>query len=388
MVVSAIDGDLILDVLKDLVGTNSVNPDVGKGPGESALSNFLYDRLSSIPRLEVVKQPVAGNRSNVVATLRGLGGGRSLMLNGHMDTVGVEGMTIDPFKPFIEDERLHGRGACDMKGGIAAMVGAAKALAESPSKLRGDVVFTFVADEEHLSIGVEKLVEKYSANSAIVGEPSEMRLATAHKGFVWIEIEFKGKAAHGSVPEKGIDAISHAARLVDRLGEIQGTLNAHSHPLLGPPKIHSSTVEGGSGWSIVPNRCVLRLERRTVPGENGDKAVKEIQAVLDALKRQDPSFNATACKVFERLPLETSPTEPIVKAMQQVLGERAAMNASVVGVPYWTDGAVLANTGRIPTCIFGPGDIRVAHSPDEYVKIDDVFQAAEVYLGVAQRFSA
>jgi len=388
MAVSAIDHGLVLDVLKNLVATNSVNPDVGKGPGESALSDLLYDRLSSIPSLDVVKQSVVGNRSNVIAILRGTGGGRSLLLNGHMDTVGVEGMTIDPFKPFIEDGLLHGRGACDMKGGIAAMVGAAKALAESRSRLRGDVIFTFVVDEEHLSIGIEKLVEKYSADSAIVGEPTEMRIATAHKGFVWIEVEFKGKAAHGSVPEQGIDAISHAARLVDRLRELQLSLNPHAHRLLGPPKIHTSTIEGGTNWSIIPNRCVLRMERRTIPGESGEKVVKEVQGVLDALKKQDANINATVRTILNRPPLETVSTEPIVNTVQQVLGESAGTNVSVVGVPYWTDGAVLANMGRIPTCIFGPGDIRVAHSPDEYVKVDDVLQAAQVYRGIAQRFSA
>jgi len=163
-----IDRALVTQVLKDLVATNSVNPNVGKGPGESALSNLLFDKLSSIGRLDVLKQHVAGDRSNVIAILRGTGGGRSLMLNGHMDTVGVEGMTIEPFRPYVENSLLHGRGSCDMKGAIAAMIGAAKSLANLEVGLRGDVIFSFVVDEEHMSIGIEKLVQGYKADAAIV----------------------------------------------------------------------------------------------------------------------------------------------------------------------------------------------------------------------------
>jgi len=383
-----IDRSFVVEVLKELVATNSVNPDVGKGPGEAALSNLLFDRLTSITPLDVLKQPVANERSNVIAILRGAGGGRSLMLNGHMDTVGVEGMVIEPFRPFVESGLLHGRGACDMKGAIAAMIGAAKSLADSKSKLRGDVIFSFVVDEEHLSIGIERLVEEYKADAAIVGEPTDMAIATAHKGFLWIEVEFKGKTAHGSVPEKGVDAIVHAANLVSRLGGLQDTFTTHTHPLLGTPKIHTSTIEGGIHWSIVPDHCILRLERRTIPGETTSSAMKEIQQLLDKVKEQNPSLNATARKVFERPPLETNATEPIVQELQRIIPEVSKINAEVVGVPYWTDGAILAHSGSIPTCIFGPGDIRVAHSPDEYVDVEDVLRAGEIYGNVAQRFCA
>ena len=384
----SIDRSYVVDVLKELVTTDSVNPSVGKGRGELALSKLLFDRLRDIPQLDVRKQHVAEGRLNVVATLKGSGGGGSLMLNGHMDTVGVEGMTTDPFNPFVDGALLHGRGACDMKGAIAAMIGAAKVLAGSEPRLHGDVVFTFVVDEEHLSIGVEKLVEEYKADAAIVGEPTDMSVATAHKGFIWFEIEFKGKAAHGSVPERGIDAITHAASFVTQLKELRERLETHSHTLLGPPKIHASTIKGGIHWSIVPDQCTLRLERRTLPGETTAAAMKEIQDILDMLKQQDGNFEAKARRVFERPPLETASSELLVQELQRVLCESNGSPQPIIGVPYWTDGAILAESGSIPTCIFGPGDIRVAHSPDEFVNLDDVLRAGEIYASVAQRFCA
>jgi acetylornithine deacetylase len=310
------------------------------------------------------------------------------MLNGHEDTVGVEGMTIDPFKPFVEKGLLHGRGACDMKGAIAAIAGAAKSLAGSKSRLRGDVVFSFVVDEEHMSLGMQELIKEYKADAAIVGEPTNMRVAIAHKGFLWIEVEIRGRAAHGSVPEKGVDAIVQVAALVSRLGELQDRLRARSHPLVGTPKIHTSMIAGGTHWSIVPDRCVLRLERRTIPGETAESAMKEIQQVLHKIKRQNRSFDAEARKVFERPPLEIAPSELIVQELRKVIRAVTNTNARVVGVPYWTDGALLAHSGSIPTCIFGPGDIGVAHSPDEYVDVEDVLQAAEIYGRAAQRFCA
>jgi acetylornithine deacetylase len=375
-----------MEVLNELVATNSVNPDVGNGPGESTMSDLLLERLDAIANLEVRKQHVTNERSNVVAILRGSGGGRSLMLNGHMDTVGVGGMSIDPFRPIVRDGFFHGRGACDMKGAIAAMIGATKSLAESDSRMCGDLLLSFVIDEEHTSLGVSKLVEEYKADAAIVGEPTHMRIATAHKGFVWIEIETKGRAAHGSVPEKGVDAIVQAARVVTRLGELQEKLRGREHPLVGAPKIHTSTIAGGTHWSIVPDRCVLRVERRTVPGEATTLVMQEIEDLLNSIKQENDNFKAEARKVFERPALEIALTEPILQTLQQVVMEVTGTDPRIVGVPYWTDGAILFHSASIPTCLFGPGDISVAHSPDEYVDVEEVMQAAEIYCKVAKRF--
>jgi len=368
------------------VATSSVNPTVGRGPGESAVSDLLYDRLTSISGLEVRGQPVANGRSNVIAILKGSGGGRSLMLNGHMDTVGVEGMVIEPFRPLIENGKLHGRGACDMKGALAAMIGALKSLADSGPRLLGDLIFTAVVDEEHKSLGTKKLVEEYRADAAIVGEPTEMKVATAHKGIVWIEIEVKGRAAHGSVPEKGVDAIAHAAKVVSRLEKLREKLEGHVHPLLGSPKIHTSTIKGGTDWSIIPERCLLRLERRTLPGESAASVIGEMEEILQSIKQETADFNATARSPYDMLPLETQRDDKIVQLLQQTLVEVTSKKAPIIGLPYWTDGALLAQLASIPTCIFGPGDIGVAHSADEYVSVEDVVDSAEIYCGIAERF--
>ena len=382
----SIDRDFIVGLLKDMVATNSVNPTVGRGLGESAVSNLIFDRLASIGGLEVRRQSVADGRSNVIAILRGSGGGRSLMLNGHMDTVGIDGMTIEPFKPFVENGMLHGRGACDMKGALAAMIGAVRSLLDSRLKLRGDLVFSAVVDEEYKSLGIKKLVEEYRADAAVVGEPTEMKVATAHKGFVWIEVETKGKAAHGAVPEKGVDAIVHAAKVVSRLEKLQEKLEARVHPLLGTPKIHTSTIQGGADWSIVPEHCVLRLERRTLPGESTASVIGEIEETLQSIKKETIDFSATARSPYDMPPLEIAQAQPIVRLLQQALAETTGRGTPIIGVPYWTDGALLSKLASIPTCIFGPGDIGVAHSANEYVSVQDVLDSAEVYRRIVQRF--
>ena len=204
------------EILKKLVKINSVNPDIGDGPGETKIAEEIARMLDS-DGLEVQTQKLSGDRVNVIGILRGEGGGRSLMLSGHMDTVGVEGMEIPPFDPVVKDGNLHGRGSCDMKGGLAGIISAAKAIAKSKIRLKGDLYVSGVADEEYVSVGTEALVEKYKTDGAVVGEPTRMGVGVAHMGYLWLEVETRGRTAHGSVPERGHDAIVDMARIVSEI---------------------------------------------------------------------------------------------------------------------------------------------------------------------------
>jgi len=380
-----IDRDYVVRLLKKLIEIQSVNPHVEGGAGETEISNFIANHLESVG-MEVDTQDVVDDRFNVIGVLRGRGGGRSLMMNGHTDTVGVKGMTIEPFKPFIEDDNMHGRGACDMKGPLAGMITAVKALVDSGVKLRGDLLISAVVDEEYKSIGTQRLIQEYRSDAVIVGEPTNHQIAIAHKGFVWLEIETRGKAAHGSVPEKGIDAIAKMAKIISRLSTLEESYARKRHNLVGFPKIHTSMIQGGSEWSIVPDFCRLRLERRTVPGETSSMVTDELDQLLDELSREDPMLSAKIKKIFEGSPMEIAPSEAIVKKLQLAVREVKKIESKMVGAPYWTDAALFVNNAAIPACLFGPGDIGLAHSDNEFIKISEVVDSAKIYALTAQAF--
>ena len=374
-------------LLGQLVKINSVNPFEGNGEGEAEVAEFIRARLSSYG-LSAKLQKVRGKRSNVIAIMKGTGrGGRTLMLNGHIDTVGVEGMTIDPFGAKVDAAgRLHGRGSSDMKGSIASMIAALKGLVESGTKLRGDVIFTGVIDEEYLSIGTSEVIKEYSSDGAIVGEPTGLNIGLAHRGYVWAEVEVRGKASHGSVPEKGVDAIVEMGRLIAELPALQREYTRLAHPLLGNPKIHASTIEGGTEWSVVPESCRMRVERRTLPGEKGDVLVRELERKAASISRTHPTFRASVRKFFEQEPMEVSRRERVVRSVSSSYRSVTGKRPKYVGLTYWADSALLANKAGIPTVLFGPGDIGVAHSADEYVPLDEVERAARIFASSIERF--
>ncbi|MGA8856409.1 MAG: ArgE/DapE family deacylase [Candidatus Bathyarchaeia archaeon] len=376
-----IDAKQILDLLKQLVRTPSVNPAIDHSQDEGAIADLIAKWFRKTGRFSVYEQKVAKGRFNVVAILRGTRRGRSLMLNGHMDTVGTVGMTVKPFTPSIVNGKLFGRGSCDMKGSIAAMIGAMAALSASNRKLAGDVLFTGVVDEEYMSIGTSELIKRFRADAAIVGEPTNMNIGVAHKGYAWLEVETIGKPAHGSMPEKGIDAIEKMALLINLLGSIRRKYNLNRHPLLGVASIHTSTITGGSDWSTVPARCVLDLERRLLPGENPQDPVEELRKAIKVCSRRDKSLKATVRLIHHADPMQINDAPHI-----SILKKNLSGLGRIVGVPYWTDGSILWNQAEIPTCLFGPGDIAVAHGPAEHVKIEDVLRAARVYAETAAAY--
>jgi len=371
-----------IGLLKRLIRIPSVNPVIENGSGENSIGSFIADWFRKSHEFNVYEQRVAKDRFNVIAVLPGKRNGRSLMLNGHMDTVGTSGMTTKPFAAKTERGMIHGRGACDMKGALAAMMSAALSVAKSNKQLHGDLVFTGVVDEEYKSSGTWNLIKRFRADAAIVGEPTGLDIATAHKGYAWLQIETFGKRAHGSVPERGVDAIEKMAKIISGIERIRHEHRRRRHPLVGTPKIHTSTVAGGSEWSSVPGSCVLKVERRLIPGETTRDATNELNGIIRIATKQDSKIKAKVQLIYHGDAMEVK--KPPHLSILQKTARHAGAEARIIGVPYWTDAAILVNQRGIPTCLFGPGDIAVAHSPDEYVSVNEVVKAATIYAGTAQ----
>lgn len=358
-----------------LVAIDSVNPAlVPGGAGEREIASFVADWCLT-EGFEV--ETLGDERPSVVAVRRGSGGGRSLLLNGHLDTVGVAGMEA-PFEARIEGDRLYGRGAYDMKGALAAILLAAS----DATGLRGDVIVTLVADEELASIGTEAVVEHVGADAAIVVEPTDLRVAIAHRGFVGFELETEGVAAHGSRPDLGVDAIAKMGHVLVGLDALDRSLRERpTHHLLGSGSLHAGVVAGGSAFSTYPERCVLQAERRTVPGESLDHVEAELQGLLDRLQSGDPDFEGAWRTVAARQGFEVGLNEEIVRLVRQSAGA-----GKPVGQTYWADSALLAEA-LIPSVLFGPGGDG-AHAQVEWVSVADVERCAAVYLSVATEFCA
>jgi acetylornithine deacetylase len=363
---------VLAELLADLVRIDSVNPDLIDGAaGEEEIARFVAGWLEAAG-LEVEVEEVAPGRFNTVGIARGSGGGRTLLLNAHLDTVGVAGMER-PFDPAVVDGRLHGRGSYDMKAGLAAiMLAGAEAVRAG---LRGDVIVTAVCDEEVASIGTARAAERYRADAAIVSEPTEMRLALAHKGFVGFEIETKGRAAHGSRPDLGIDAIAHMGHVLVGIEELDRRLRAEpTHPLLGSGSLHASVIEGGQEFSSYPERCLLKGERRTIPGESQEHVEGELRELLGEVEGE-------IRVVVARQPFETPADAEIAE-----LVSRHAGRPEIVGVPFWADSALLASAG-IPTVVFGPAG-EGAHAVEEWVDVASAERCAEIYTAVARELCA
>jgi acetylornithine deacetylase len=362
----------LADLLADLVRIDSINPDLIEGAaGEGEIARYVAGWLERAG-LEVEVEEVASGRFNTVGIARGTGGGKTLLLNAHMDTVGVVGMER-PFEPAVEDGRLHGRGSYDMKAGLAAiMLAGAEA---AGAGLAGDVIVTAVCDEEVASIGAARVAERYRADAAIVSEPTEMRLALAHKGFVGFEIETKGRAAHGSRPDLGIDAIVHMGPVLVGIGELDRRLRADpTHPLLGSGSLHAAVIEGGQEYSSYPERCLLKGERRTVPGETDAHVEGELRDLLG-------DVDGEVRIVVARQPFETQEDAEIAQ-----LVARHAGAPEIVGVPFWADSALLSAAG-IPTVVFGPAG-EGAHAVEEWVDLASAERCAKVYAAVARELCA
>jgi acetylornithine deacetylase len=362
-----------------LVAIESINPDVvSNGSGEGEIARFVAEWCERAGLETTLTEPAPG-RPNVVAVARGSGGGRTLILNAHTDTVGIAGMA-DPFVARLDGGRLYGRGAYDMKGSLAACM---LAVAEAARRgLRGDVVITAVSDEEFASVGTEAVAASIRADAAIVTEPTEMQLAIAHRGFVCFEIETIGRAAHGSRPHLGIDAIAKMGRVLVGIEELDRELRAHpTHARLGSGSVHASLIEGGQEYSSYPARCLLRAERRTIPGETAELAEREIRNILGVSGRDDPEFSGEVRVVASREPFEVAEDAELVEIVRRSGTSVTGVEPDVVGVSFWADSALLAASG-IPTVLFGPRG-EGAHAEIEWVDVGDLERCVEIYAAVA-----
>ena len=361
----------IAELARSLVAIDSVNPDLIPGArGEKEMARFVADWLERAG-LEVTVDEVAPGRPNVVGVARGSGGGRTLLLNSHTDTVGVDAMG-QPGEARLEGGRLYGRGSYDMKGALAAtMVAGKRALALG---LRGDVLVTAVVDEEVGSIGTEALVREWRADGAIVAEPTDEQLCVAHKGFVAFEVVAAGRASHGSRPDLGVDAIARMGRVLVAIEELDRAFaDQGSHPLVGRRSIHASVIEGGQEYSSYPAECRLKGERRTIPGESAAGVEPELRALVDGLDGTELT------QPFSREPYEAPPDDPFVEVVRSHAGGNG-----VAGAAYWADSALLGEAG-IPTVLLGPRG-EGAHAAVEWVELDSLERCADVYMAVAAEF--
>jgi acetylornithine deacetylase len=371
--------DDLIDLLSQLVSIDSVNPSlVAGGAGEDEIATFVagWARSAGLEAELIEETP---GRTSALVRAHGIGGGRNLLLCGHIDTVNVEGMT-DPHVPRVDGDRLYGRGAYDMKAGVAAALIACREAAKLG--LGGDVVVAAVADEEHASLGIQEALRSVSADAAVVTEPTELAVAVAHKGFVWGEIEVTGHAAHGSRPHLGVDAIVKAGPVLTAIGELDRALADREHPLLGRGSLHASTISGGVELSSYPAQCVIGLERRTLPGETGAGVETELEDLLERCRAADAELMVGQRIGLVREPFEVAEDEEIVRAVRDAAGH----SHPIGGASYWADSAFIAAAG-IPTVLFGPGG-EGAHAQVEWVSIGDTETVARVLTDVASAICA
>lgn len=377
------DTSSAVGLTRALVATPSVNPSLeAEAAGEAAIASMVSGWLRDWG-FDVEQVEFAAGRPSLVARLE-RGPGRALILSGHLDTVGVADMVIDPFDPVLRDGRVWGRGSADMKGGVAAALAAGRDMAGSD--FRGTLILCLTADEEEAALGCRRVVDDgLRADAAIVCEPTGLAIMPAHKGFAWIEIEFRGQAAHGSRPERGVDAIRHAGLFLARLDELEGALATRKeHPLLGFGSIHAGTIEGGTAPSVYPARCRLVLERRTLPRESVPAIQSEVQFLLAQLRSEVPDLDAGIEVRLHCNGSEISGDHELVTSLADALGT-VGVEPRIEGMSAWVEASIYNEAG-IPALCFGPGTIEEAHTAEESAAADEIEIAHRALLHTARAF--
>jgi len=368
----------VLGLLQKLIRIPSVNPTLvpDEPTGEAAIAAFARDWLAGYGMRSWLEEAVPG-RPNAVAEF-GSGSGPTLVFCAHLDTVGTAGMTIPPFEPRLEDGKVYGRGAYDMKGSAAAVMSAAAALAATD--LRGRVMLALVADEEYASIGASDFVRRHAADACILTEPSEGKLILGHKGFVWAEVVTTGWAAHGSRWDLGVSAIGKMGRIIAAIEEFdREVLRKRVHPLVGPASMHCALIQGGTGLSTYAPECRLKVERRTLPGESPEQVARELEDVV----RQAGEEAGVRC-FFDRSPLLCDREAPVARCLRDAVNAVTGHQPAEAGVAYWMDAAIFAAAG-IPTVNYGPSGAG-AHEAVEWVDLGSVVTCAQILAEAARRF--
>ncbi len=356
---------------------------------ESDVAAYIYDILCK-EGISAMLTEAAPGRFNVTGIIGGTGAGRSLMLCGHLDTVPAYGMN-DPYSGLVKGGKLYGRGSCDMKGPLAAMLAAIIGIKRSATLLNGDLIFAGVIDEEEKGKGVEYLARHGPfVDAAVVGEPTGMRIALGHKGLEWLKIEVFGKKVHGGRMNEGVNAITMAGMLIDRIhGEYTRVLNQRTHSVLGHPTINIGKIEGGDQPSTVPGTCMLEIDRRWIPGENLEQVYEELSAIIADLHRQNPKFKAELKSYFQpeellaHNPFCTEETNPVVQSALNVMRKLGIGNLEPTVFPAWSDAGILSGFTQAKSIVMGPGDLALAHTSEEHIAIDDLEKAAQFYGALA-----
>jgi acetylornithine deacetylase len=372
MVAAQPTSHFVIDTLADLVHINSVNPAYRDGVSEAGVAEYMRHFFHEYG-IETVEQTVLTGRPNLIAKLPGRDPSRRVVFEAHMDTAGVEGMSIQAFEPEVRGGKMYGRGSCDTKAGLAGMMCAMASLVQEGHTPPCEIWVAGTADEEFSYRGVLRLCEGLRANGAIVAEPTSLRLVIATKGCVRFRMVVHGKAAHSSKPQLGVNAISQMAKVVSVLEQDAGSLADKTHPLLGPETFNIGTITGGTQVNVVPESCVIEIDHRLLPGEEPEGILQRYRDLI----RNIPGVRAEVQPLLQDIPLET-PTESAVVLVASEILASLGLDEKPCGVPYGSDASKLSRAG-VPSIVIGPGSIDEAHGPTEFVECAEVEQAFEFY---------
>jgi acetylornithine deacetylase/succinyl-diaminopimelate desuccinylase family protein len=364
-------------------------------PGQETPAAEYVKSICDAEGIECTVQEVEDGRSNVYARLKGTGGGKTLLFNGHLDTVDLQNMPKG-CEPWIEDGKIYGRGTSDMKGPDICMLMAMVALKRAGIKLPGDVLFCGSADEEMNSIGAIDAIKKgIKADGAVIGEPTDFGICTAHRGLEWYEFHFIGKTVHGGNQAEGINAIFQAMKFVQAVkDELAPAVFARKHPILKEATVNVGIIKGGTGLSTVPGDCTVWVDRRFLPAEKYEEVGKEFQDILDKLAAEDPTFKCEM-KVMDvsvmkpgyvHMPMETDRKDPIVLSAKKAVSEALEEEPNVTFFPAWTDAGLFRTYAGIPTIVYGPGLLANCHSGREFIPLEHLKKGCLAYALIAADF--